>query len=111
VTPNFHVFGPGGIYTFVTSDAVIDPRALLKTEHGIYRARCRIPGNFLNDGIYYVGFALTTMETSNVHFYEKDLLNLSVVDPIEGTLTRGNYVGPMPGAVRPALAWESERIA
>jgi lipopolysaccharide transport system ATP-binding protein len=111
VTPNFHVFGPGGIYTFVTSDAVMDPRAQLKTEHGIYKARCRIPGNFLNDGIYYVGFALTTMETSNVHFYEKDLLNLNVVDPIEGTVTRGNFVGPMPGAVRPALAWESERLS
>ena len=111
VTPNFHVFGPGGIYTFVTSDAVIDPRGLLKTQRGTYRARCRIPGNFLNDGIYYVGFALTTMATSNVHFYEKDLLNLSVIDPIEGTVTRGNFVGPMPGAVRPALVWESERIA
>jgi lipopolysaccharide transport system ATP-binding protein len=110
VTPNFHVFGPGGIYTFVTSDAVIDPRALLKTERGVYRARCRIPGNFLNDGIYYVGFALTTMETLKVHFYEKDLLNLSVVDPIEGTITRGYYFGPMPGAVRPSLVWESERI-
>lgn len=51
------------------------------------------------------------METLKVHFYEKDLLNLSVVDPIEGTVTRGNFVGPMPGAVRPALVWESECIA
>ncbi|MGD0234874.1 MAG: hypothetical protein ABSC55_10100 [Syntrophorhabdales bacterium] len=111
MTPNFHVFGPGGVYTFVTSDAVIDPGGLPKTERGISRARCRMPGNFLNDGIYYIGFALTTMETLKVHFYEKDLLNLSVVDPIEGTVTRGNFVGPMPGAVRPALVWESECIA
>jgi lipopolysaccharide transport system ATP-binding protein len=110
VTPNFHVIGYGGIYAFVTSDAVIDRDAQLKTEPGVYRARCKIPGNFLNDGIYYVGFALSTMETSKVHFYEKDLLNLNVVDPIEGTVTRGNYYGPMPGSVRPILAWESERI-
>jgi lipopolysaccharide transport system ATP-binding protein len=110
VTPNFHIFGPGGVYAFVTSDAVIDPRALLKTEPGVYRARCKIPGNFLNDGIYYVGFALSTMETLKVHFYEKDLLNLNVVDPIEGTITRGNYFGTMPGAVRPSLVWESERV-
>jgi lipopolysaccharide transport system ATP-binding protein len=110
VTPNFHIFGPGGVYAFVTSDAVIDPRALLKTEPGVYRARCKIPGNFLNDGIYYIGFALSTMETLKVHFYEKDLLNLNVVDPIEGTITRGNYFGTMPGAVRPSLVWESERV-
>ncbi|HME44456.1 MAG TPA: ABC transporter ATP-binding protein [Syntrophorhabdales bacterium] len=111
VTPNFHVFGPGGVYTFVTTDSVVDPRALLKTEPGVYLGRCKIPGNFLNDGIYYVGFALSTVETLKVHFYEKDLLNLNVVDPIEGTITRGNYSGFMPGSVRPALEWESERIA
>jgi lipopolysaccharide transport system ATP-binding protein len=111
LTPNFHVFGPGGVYAFVTSDAVVDPRGLLKTEPGVYRASCKIPGNFLNDGIYYVGFAVSTMETLKVHFYEKDLLNLNVVDPIEGTITRGSYFGFMPGSVRPALEWESERIA
>ena len=111
VTPNFHVIGAGGIYAFVTSDAVIDRDARLKMEPGVYRARCKIPGNLLNDGVYFVGFALSTMETSKVHFYEKDLLNLNVVDPIEGIVTRGNYFGPMPGVVRPVLAWESERLS
>ncbi|HVN25426.1 MAG TPA: ABC transporter ATP-binding protein [Syntrophorhabdales bacterium] len=111
LTPNFHIFGPGGTCAFVTSDAVIDPPGLLKTERGVYRARCTIPGNFLNDGIYYVGFAVSTMETLKIHFYEKDLLNVNIIDPIEGTVTRGNYFGPMPGVVRPVLSWESERLS
>jgi lipopolysaccharide transport system ATP-binding protein len=110
LTPNFHVYGPGGGCIFVTSDAVIDPDGILKGEPGAYRARCKIPGNFLNDGIYYVGFAVSTMEKTKVHFFERDLLQFVVIDPIEGNITRGKYAGPMPGAVRPLLKWESERM-
>lgn len=111
VTPNFHFYTADGVYVFVASDAVIDPEAVLKVKDGIYRARCKIPGNFFNDGTYYVGFALSTMEKSKVHFYEKDLLQFTVLDPIYGTVTRGRYVGSMPGVVRPALRWESESLS
>lgn len=111
VNPNLHLNTADGTKAFVTSDAVIDSDAVLKTEPGWYRANCRIPGYLLNDGTYYVGIALSTMETSKVHFNEKDLLSFTVVDPIEGTLTRGKYVGAIPGIIRPALEWESERLA
>jgi lipopolysaccharide transport system ATP-binding protein len=50
------------------------------------------------------------MEKTKVHFFEKDLLQFVVIDPIEGNITRGKYAGPMPGAVRPLLKWESERM-
>jgi lipopolysaccharide transport system ATP-binding protein len=111
VNPNIHVSTADGTKAFVASDAVIDLDAVLKTEPGQYLARCRIPGYFLNDGTYYVGIALSTMERCRVHFNEKDLLQLTVVDPIEGTVTRGKYVGAIPGIIRPALEWESERLA
>ncbi|RJQ40740.1 MAG: ABC transporter ATP-binding protein [Nitrospiraceae bacterium] len=111
INPNIHINMADGTKAFVASDAVIDNEAILKTKPGRYLARCRIPGNFLNDGTYYIGTALSTMETSKVHFNEKDLLQLTVVDPIEGTVTRGRYVGAIPGIIRPALEWESENLA
>jgi lipopolysaccharide transport system ATP-binding protein len=111
LTPNFHVNTAGGVCAFLTTDATIDPRAEKKKEPGVYYARCRIPGNFLNDGVYYVGVVVSTVEKSIVHFYEKDLLSFTVVDPLAGTITRGDYAGPMPGVVRPVLEWEGGRIA
>ncbi|TEB10358.1 ABC transporter ATP-binding protein [Pelotomaculum propionicicum] len=111
VTPNFHFFTSDGVFAFLTMDAPIDMEAKRKVLPGIYRARCKIPGNFLNDGTYYVGFALTTLQTSKVHFYEKDLLSFTVVDPIDVSATRGQYTGPIPGAVRPVLEWECEMIS
>jgi lipopolysaccharide transport system ATP-binding protein len=111
VSPNFHIYNSEGICVFVTSDTLLDPLGRLKLKAGIYVARCRIPENFLNDGTYYIGFALTTARKVIVHFYEKDLLLLSVVDPIDGTITRGRYAGPIPGTVRPALQWESRRLS
>jgi lipopolysaccharide transport system ATP-binding protein len=110
LTPNFHINAPGGVCAFLTTDAVIDPRADAKKTPGLYYARCKIPGNFLNDGVYYVGVVVSTVEKSIVHFYEKDLLCFAVVDPISGTITRGDYAGPMPGLVRPVLEWEGGRI-
>jgi len=111
VTPNYHFFTSDGVYAFVTSDAPIDREAKRKSRPGIYRARCKIPGNYLNAGTYSVGFSLSTMQTSKVHFYEKDLLSFTVVDPIIGSVTRGQYAGPMPGVVRPLLDWECEMIS
>jgi lipopolysaccharide transport system ATP-binding protein len=111
VTPNFHVFTTDGVYAFVTMDTSIDREAKLKVQPGIYRARSKIPGNYLNAGTYSVGFALSTLQTSKIHFYEKDLLSFTVVDPIIGSVTRGQYVGHMPGVVRPLLDWDCERIS
>ena len=109
-TPNFHIYNSQGVCAFVTSDTPLDPLGKLKAKAGVYVARCHIPGNFLNDGTYYIGFALSPMHKVGVYFYETDLLLLSVIDPIDGTITRGMYAGPMPGTVRPALQWESRRI-
>lgn len=106
VTPNFHFFTSDGVCVFETMDTSIDMEAKRKVQPGIYRARCKIPGNYLNAGTYYVGFALTTLPTCKVHFYEKDLLSFTVVDPIIGIVTRGEYVGSLPGVVRPLLDWE-----
>ncbi len=110
VSPNFHFFTSDGNYAFIATDTTIDPEAQLKIKKGRYRSRCIIHGNFFNDGTYYIGIALTSMSTSRVHFFEPNYLQLTVIDPIIGTVTRGNYVGKMPGIIRPSLKWKCEVI-
>ena len=110
VSANYTFHNAEGIYAFPSADTCIDPNSELKLKKGIYLARCIIPPNFLNSGNYTIGFALSTMSTSKAHFYVQNSLNLEVVDPIYGILTRGQYVGSMPGIVRPLFKWECEFI-
>ena len=109
VSVSFDFWNSEGLCVFNTRDTPLDPFCELKKKKGIYIARCRIPENFLNDGNHYIGFALTTKNRKE-HFYEHNLLLLRIVDPIEGTITKGWYSGPEPGVVRPALHWECERL-
>jgi len=107
VGPNLHIKDMYGQYVFTTGDSQLDYTSSLKTKAKRYISRCKIPGNLLNAGTFYVGVALTSTNPLHVHFYEPDLLFVTIHDPIEGILTRGEgYSGPIPGPVRPLLEWE-----
>jgi lipopolysaccharide transport system ATP-binding protein len=107
VGPNLHIKDHFGQYVFATGDTKLDYTSSLKIKAKRYISRCKIPGNLLNAGTFYVGVALTSMNPLHVHFDEKDLLFVTVHDPIDGILTRGEgYSGPIPGPVRPLLEWE-----
>lgn len=101
-SPNFHFFTAGGVYTFISS-----PENVELLPEGNYFAECNIPENFLNEGAYFVGLALTSYEPGiTVHFYEQNALLFNVRDPIEGIKTRKGYSGSIPGVVRPLLNWK-----
>ena len=105
--PNFHFFAPDGSCAFVSA-------SVEACEHfGEYQAECNIPGNFLNEGAYFVGLALSSMEAGvKAHFFEQSALSFNVKDPINGVPTRSfGYVGPIPGLIRPQLDWKIRRLA
>ena len=107
VGPNLHIKDSYGQYVFVTGDSELDFTSSLKTKAKRYISRCKIPGNLLNSGTYYVGVALTSVYPLHVHFYEQNLLFVTIHDPIEGIPTRSEgYSGPIPGSVRPLLEWD-----
>ena len=107
LVPNFHFYRPDGSCAFVTSGA--NTRTL---SPGVYRAECHIPGNFLNDGLYWVGLALSSFEPSlEVHFNEQGALIFNVRDPLDGVVTRAGYRGNVPGAVRPVFEWNVESLS
>jgi lipopolysaccharide transport system ATP-binding protein len=107
VGPNLHIKDMYGQYVFTTGDSQLDYTSSLKTKAKRYISRCKIPGNLLNAGTFYVGVALTSINPLHVHFYEQDLLFVTIHDPIEGIFTRGEgYSGSIPGPVRPLLEWD-----
>lgn len=108
VVPNLHVLTGEGSYAFVTSDAADGGHRRAKAS-GRYLSRARVPGNFLAEGTYVVGAALSTMDPVAVHAFERDAVAFQVIDSFAGDSARGDYGGPIPGVVRPLLDWETVR--
>lgn len=63
---------------------------------GIISATCDIPGDFLNDGSYYISAMIVMDRLAPVFFFE-DALAFDILDYREGT----DWYGKWPGAVRP----------
>ena len=104
--PNFHFVVPGGIYAFVTS-----PELITELVPGDYEATCLVPGDFLNEGTYTVGLAITSYAPGiKIHFFETSALSFNVIDTMEGSVGRHGYANVMPGVVRPRLPWSVKEI-
>jgi lipopolysaccharide transport system ATP-binding protein len=74
---------------------------------GLFRSRCRIPANLLNDGLYSL-VLLVVRDTSRVVYKFDDVLAFEVKDVAEA---RGDWYGKWVGAVRPQLDWSTEQLS
>jgi lipopolysaccharide transport system ATP-binding protein len=107
LTPNLHFFTQTGECAFITSDTEPEWRRQPRPR-GRFLSTAWVPGNFLAEGVYIVGVAMSTMDPLRGHFDERDAISFQVVDTMEGDSARGDYAGPMPGVVRPMLTWTTE---
>ncbi len=73
---------------------------------GVFRAECRLPAHFLNDGTYLVT-AIVGRGISDTQAMANPALSFKVRDTGEG---RGGYQGEWAGVVRPWLNWRSEPL-
>jgi lipopolysaccharide transport system ATP-binding protein len=80
-----------------------DPWNLRPHPPGLYRSRCIIPGNFLNEGIYSVA-ALVGRNMSDTQVLQDNAVSFQVHDTGE---MRKEYSGQWLGTVRPKLAWNT----
>jgi lipopolysaccharide transport system ATP-binding protein len=96
LAPNFHVFLQDQ-YAFVSSPQQNDPML-----PGLYSSTMWIPEHFLNNGLYVVGVALTSLDPTRVHFYQQDALRFH---SSEGVVEEST----IPGVVRPVLNWNLVR--
>ena len=75
---------------------------------GTYKSRVTVPGNFLSEGTVFVTAGAATHRPHEIHFNERDVVTFNVIDSPDGDAARGDLAGPIPGAVRPVLQWETE---
>ena len=77
---------------------------------GIYKTTVWIYENIFSEGVIIVGVALVTHDPFTVHFHESNALAFNVIEDFLNSPTRGDYVGSLPGIIRPNLKWESYKI-
>jgi lipopolysaccharide transport system ATP-binding protein len=71
---------------------------------GSYRAACRIPGNLLNSGGYFLKLFIVQNENSAI-YWKEDVASFSVA---ETTQRETAWMGREPGIVQPILEWSTE---
>lgn len=105
--PHFHLFNEEGAQVFSVHD--VDPQWRGKARPaGSYRSSVEIPGNLLSEGTLFVSSGLITLDPNIHQFNERDAVAFQVIDSQEGDSARGDWAGPMGGAVRPLLPWQTE---
>ncbi len=76
-------------------------------QKGTVKSVCEIPGDFLNDGSYYISVMIVRDRLAPVYFFE-DAIAFDILDYREGT----EWVGKWPGAIRPKMigvkSWQTE---
>jgi lipopolysaccharide transport system ATP-binding protein len=99
---SLHVYNEQGIMVFNAGPLGEPP----PFDVGVYRDVCHVPGDLMNDGSYSVEL-LVVRDQHVVVYTHSELLQFEVQDSIDG---RGLWHGEWPGAVRPLLAWDCERV-
>jgi lipopolysaccharide transport system ATP-binding protein len=87
-----------GIHLFnFTGECIFDlPSKRYQLKKGLVRGECLIPGNFLNDGSYYISIIFLRNTTIKL-FYLESCLSFDVEDYREN----GSWMGKWSGIVRP----------
>ncbi|MBM3206443.1 MAG: ABC transporter ATP-binding protein [Candidatus Staskawiczbacteria bacterium] len=73
---------------------------------GLFKSICKIPANFLNEGMYFISVFITSYDGMMInHAVKEKVISFNVVDT--GGM-RKEYSGPWVGVVRPRLSWSTE---
>jgi lipopolysaccharide transport system ATP-binding protein len=78
-----------------------------KKKSGIYNATVWVYENLFSEGVIVVGVALVTHDPFKIHFHDNDSIAFNIMEDLKNSPTRGDYVGSLPGIIRPYLKWES----
>ena len=107
LAPSFWLENEHGVNLFVALDQ--DPEWTHKPRPtGVYHSTASIPPNFLSEGLQSVSLAMHEFAPRRLrHFKVEGVAMFQVVDKMQGSSARGQWVGDMPGAVRPMLEWQT----
>ena len=108
LTPSFDLFNEQGVHVFAVHDVGPkwrrEPRPV-----GRYVSTMWIPGNTLSEGHLLVQSSVLSYHPGlRLHTREPNVVTFQVVESAEGDSARGDYVGAVPGVVRPLLPWQTD---
>jgi lipopolysaccharide transport system ATP-binding protein len=88
-----------------------DPRWHDPAQPGDYVATAWIPANVLNEGLFTVDPAVTSLGAGKLfpHAGARQAVSFHVHDPGAGDSARGRFTGQLRGVVRPLLEWTVEK--
>lgn len=110
IYPGFTLHNEEGLWLFSSIDTDLKWRGKHRPP-GVYRSTSWIPGNFLREGTMSLGVSFRTEVPRILHFYERDAAAFQIIElPDSGLTARVDYVGDLPGVVRPLLRWETQHI-
>jgi lipopolysaccharide transport system ATP-binding protein len=88
-----------------SSNSLPDEWFYRQHERGLFRAACAIPGNFLNEGLYYINVYLITLGPLSVEARAEQALSFNVHDT--GAMREAGGGARWDGVVRVRLPWET----
>ncbi len=103
----YNFFNANGVNIFDAHESNTELYSSKKTK-GVYKSTVWIYENLFSEGVILIGAALVTHDPFKVHFRDRDAVSFNVVEDLPNSPTRGDYVGSLPGIIRPRLNWESK---
>ncbi len=107
--PYYEFFDESGLCIFATRDLAPEWRARPRPL-ATFTSTAWIPEHFLTEGSLQVGAGLYSADPYVVHFHHRESVAFHVADShdTKSNAARGDWDGPLPGVVRPLLAWITE---
>ncbi len=98
---------PKGFLAFVSDHPILfeqfDPQ-------GSARAECRIPGNLLNQGQYFISLSLVAVSPAKIKLFEyQNCLSFTITDYNKEWVKE--FIGDYTGWIRPKLEWNLRKIS
>jgi lipopolysaccharide transport system ATP-binding protein len=108
LTPKVELRNEEGVHLFASHDVGLEWRRRERSV-GTYKSVISIPGNFLTGGNLLVDVSLMSHFPATVtHCHVTPAVTFQVIDNFEPDTARGDYVGPIPGLIRPLLDWTTD---
>ncbi len=101
---NFHLRDETTVIVFAAGSGLNNYE---KITPGRYKATCRIPANFLNQGTYSISKVTFVKDHERSIFDYMDGLSFDIIKPATGKF---GWMGKRPGLVAPDLDWELTKI-
>ncbi len=110
LTPHVEFHNDEGIYAFSSHDTSEEWRRTPRPI-GRYSSVITIPGNTLSEGTLRAHVSIMShVPRTMLHAEARGVVAFQVIDSPQGDSARGDYIGPIPGVVRPLLDWQTARL-